>query len=135
VSFAEKDFLAALELWTTVEPYSSFPCQTINWRLLPAFEHGKACVFWREGRLVGFATWAFMTHEEYGTREYCGAEIFSREDGEVLLVVDLIVPGGKNDVLWVCRQLRRLFRERYEGHRDVFAHRGPRNGVFPNKGG
>lgn len=135
MSSPEKGLLAALHLWTTVEPYSKFPCETIAWRLLPAFEHGKARVFWRDEKLVGFATWGFMTHEEYETRDYCGPEVFAREDGDVLLFVDLIAPGGKNDVLWVCRQLRRYFRERYEGHRDVFAHRGPRNGVFPNKGG
>lgn len=131
----EKGLLAALSLWTTVEPYSKFPCETIAWRLLPAFEHKKAAVFWRDDRLVGFATWAFMTKEEFETGDYCGPEVFARDIGEVLVLADMIVPGGKNDVLWVCRQLRRYFRERYKNHAKVLAHRGPRNGVFPNIGG
>jgi hypothetical protein len=37
-----RDFEAAVRLWTTVEPYSGFPCSTIAWRLRPAFETGEA---------------------------------------------------------------------------------------------
>jgi hypothetical protein len=53
----------------------------------------------------------------------------------MLVVVDMIAPGGRNDVLMVVRDLRRHFWALYPEHERVFAHRGPRNGVFPNKGG
>lgn len=84
---------------------------------------------------MGFFTLAFMTQAEFDTGDYCGREVFSRTDGEILVVADMIVPGGKNDVLWACRQLSRIGQERYKGHGKVLAHRGPRTGVFPNKGG
>lgn len=130
-----RDFEAAVRLWTTVEPYSGFPCSTIAWRLLPAFENGKYMVFWRDNGPFGVVTWAFLTAEEYETRDYDGPEVFKRDDGECLVFVDLIVPGGPSDVLLVCRHLRKFFKAEYGEHRKVLAHRGRRNGVFPNIGG
>lgn len=130
-----RDFEAAVRLWTTVEPYSGFPCSTIAWRLRPAFENGKYTVFWRDDEPVGVVTWAFFTLEEYETRDYDGSEIFKRDEGECLVFVDLIVPGGPSDVLLVCRHLRKFFKAEYGKHQKVLAHRGRRNGVFPNIGG
>jgi hemolysin-activating ACP:hemolysin acyltransferase len=92
-------------------------------------------VFWRDDEPVGVVTWAFLTLEEYETREYDGPEVFKRSDGERLVVVDLIVPGGPSDVLLVCRHLRKFFKAEYGEHQKVLAHRGLRNGVFPNMGG
>lgn len=129
-------FMDALWLWTTVPPYASYPCSTVSNRLLPAFRFGRVRgQYGEDGRLLSFATWAFMTREEYATREYWGWEVFSRPGGEVLVVVDMIAPGGANDVLRMVRDLRRHFWALYPEHERVFAHRGPRNGVFPNKGG
>lgn len=133
--YSDEDFEAAVRLWTTVAPYSGFPAETIAWRLLPALENGKYAVFWRDGEPFGLVTWGFFTAEEYETRVYDGPEVFKRDDGEHLVFADLIVPGGPRDVLFVCRHLRRLFKTAYAGHRKVLAHRGPRNGVFPNIGG
>jgi hypothetical protein len=76
-----------------------------------------------------------MTAEEFETRRYSGSEVFAREVGERLVFVDMIAPGGRNDVLWMCRELRRQFRRQYPDVERVWAHRGPRTGVFPNKGG
>jgi hemolysin-activating ACP:hemolysin acyltransferase len=132
----DKVFVDALWLWTTVPPYPSYPCSTIGNRLLPAFRFGRVRPYYGEdGVLRAFATWAFMTREEYETRSYWGWEVFSRPEGEMLVVVDMIAPGGRNDVLMVVRDLRRHFWALYPEHERVFAHRGPRNGVFPNKGG
>jgi hemolysin-activating ACP:hemolysin acyltransferase len=130
-----RDFEAAVRLWATVEPYSGFPAATIAWRLLPAMENGKYMVFWRDEEPIGLVTWGFFTKEEYETREYSGPEVFKRDEGDHLVVVELIVPGGASDVLLVCRHLRRFFKAGYGNHRHVLAHRGHRNGVFPNKGG
>ena len=75
----------ALHLWTTVEPYSGFPCATIAWRLIPAIDNDQIRLFYRDGECVGLITWAFMTEEEFGTREYDGVEVFSRKDGEIMV--------------------------------------------------
>lgn len=129
-------FLDALWLWTTTPPYAGYACGTVSNRLLPAFRFGRVKGYYGEdGRLRAFATWAFMTDEEYATREYWGWEVFSRPDGDRLVVVDMIAPGGRNDVLMVARDLRRHFWALYPQHERVYAHRGLRNGVFPNKGG
>jgi cytolysin-activating lysine-acyltransferase len=130
-----RDLVDALELWTTTEPYSTFPSQTIAWRLIPALESGQYRIY-RDayGRARGFISWAFMTEKEFETRDYDGAEIFLRKSGEALVFVDMIAPYGRNDVLLICRDMRRLFEERPDITR-ALAHRGRRNGVFPNIGG
>ncbi len=124
----------ALGLWTTVAPYSGFPCETISWRLLPAIANERVRLFYRDGECVGLITWAFMTDDEFDSREYVGAEIFARDDGDKLVFVDMIAPQGKSDVLWMCKEMRKQFWSQYPNVTEVFAHRGNRNGVFPNKG-
>lgn len=126
----------AIDLWTTTPPYRHFPCETIHNRLFPAVHFDRIfCMYDEAGNMRGFTTWAFMTKQEFHTRIYWGWEIFAREDGEMLVFVDMIAPGGKNDVLSMCRDLRRLFKHKFPHVKNVYAHRGPRNGVFPNKGG
>lgn len=127
--------LDAVRLWATVEPYASFRSQTLAWRLLPAVESEKCWVFYRDGRLVGLVTWGFMTAEEFETRVYWGPDVFSRNSGELLVLVDMIAPSGMNDVLWMSRKLRRYFRGAYPEVDTVVAHRGSRIGTFPNRGG
>jgi hemolysin-activating ACP:hemolysin acyltransferase len=128
-------FFQAMQLWTTVPPYNKFPCDTINNRLIPAY-YNQQMLGWYDGSVLrAFITWAFMTDQEFETREYWGPEIFARRDGEKLVIVDMIAPGGKNDVLSISRDVRRFMKKKFPHVKNVYAHRGPRNGVFPNKGG
>ena len=99
----------ALRLWTTVAPYSGFRCETISWRLLPAIANDQLRLFYRDDECVGLITWAFMTNDEFETRVYDGAEIFGRDDGDKMVFVDMIAPHGKNDVLWMCKEMRKQF--------------------------
>jgi len=129
-------FVDALWLWTTVAPYSGYPSRTISNRLVPAFRFGRVKGYYGEdGGLRAFMTWGFMTDEEFETRRYWGWEVFSRPDGDRLVIVDMIAPGGRNDVLMVSRDVRQHFLALYPQHERVYAHRGSRTGVFPNKGG
>jgi hemolysin-activating ACP:hemolysin acyltransferase len=124
----------ALNLWTTSDPYKNFSCETISWRLLPAIDNNQIRLFHRDGKCVGLTTWAFMTQKEFDSKEYSGPEIFSRNDGEIMVIVDMIAKMGKKDVLWISKEMRKQFWSQYPNVTEVFAHRGNRNGVFPNKG-
>ena len=130
------DLADALELWTQIGPYSKFPSETIAWRLIPAINNGKYRLY-RDiyGCPRGFISWAYMTREEFETRNYIGRKVFARESGECLVFVDMIAPYGRNDVLSICRDMRRLFKEDYPRFNQVLAHRGLRDGTFPNIGG
>lgn len=131
-----QDLADALELWTTTYPYSTYPCETIAWRLVPALESGRYRLYRDASDFPrGFISWAYMTRQEFETREYRGSEIFARDEGECLVFVDMIAPYGANDVLLICRDMRRLFKEDYPRFDQVLAHRGRRNGIFPNIGG
>ena len=130
------EFLDCLTLWTTVEPYSGYPAETIAWRLVPAFENGGYKVWYNEnGSCRGFATWAWMTDEEFETREYSGKEIFARGSGDKFVVVDMIANGGRSDVLYISRELRKFFKQEFPDLEKAWSHRGPRTGWYPNKGG
>lgn len=130
------DLLGALQLWTETAPYSSFPSETIAWRLVPALENGRYRLYRGiYGEPRGFISWAFMMREEFETREYSGEAVFARDSGDVMVFVDMIAPYGRNDVMFICRDMRRLFKEDYPRFDHVLAHRGRRNGKFPNIGG
>lgn len=131
-----EDLVDALTLWTTTDPYRTFPSQTIAWRLIPALESGQYRIY-RDAysRPRGFVSWAFMTREEFETRKYGGETIFSRKSGECFVFVDMIAPYGRNDVLWICRDLRHFLGKRYPDIKQGLAHRGRKNGFFPNIGG
>ena len=117
-------FEDAVRLWTTVHPYSTFKSATIAWRLLPAILHNQIRLFYRDGECVGLITWAFMTRDEFESRDYSGKEIFSRDRGDVMVFVDMIAPRGRSDVLWMCKEMRKQFYTQYPDVRDVRAHRG-----------
>jgi hemolysin-activating ACP:hemolysin acyltransferase len=100
------DFLMALQLWVTVPPYSGYRSETIAWRLLPAVKHGRIRHFWDGERYMGFVTWAWLTREEMETNRYDGPEVFARESGELLYIVDMIAPGGRSDVYCMAKTIR-----------------------------
>tara|TARA_R100000935_G_scaffold31926_1_gene52436 strand:+ start:308 stop:715 length:408 start_codon:yes stop_codon:yes gene_type:complete len=132
----QSDYVDCVNLWTTISPYSEFPSQTINWRLAPAIESGQYKVWHREnGLIAGFVTWAWMMDEEFKTGNYCGPDIFEREMGDKLVFVDMIAPNGISDVVRFCRELKQFFKVKFPEVKKVWSHRGPRTGVYPNKGG
>lgn len=131
-----RELEAALELWTTTEPYSGFRSETIAWRLIPALDSGKYRVYWDVADVPrGFVSWAFLTREEFESGDYDGREVFQRESGDLFVVMDMIAPYGQNDVLLISRDLRKTFKRLYPDVETVVARRGPRTGIFPNKGG
>ena len=132
----DKALLDVIHLWATTPPYSDYPCETIANRLIPAVRLARTRYFYDQNRVLrAFATYGFMTNDEFDTRNYWGWEVFSRNGGEKLVIVDMIAPGGKNDVLFVSRDLRKFFKSAFPDVKKVYAHRGRKNGVFPNKGG
>lgn len=124
----------ALKLWCSVEPYRGFPCSTIAWRLLPAIENDQYRVFYKGNDCFGLVTWAFMTQEEFDSRDYSGPEIFARQNGEMLVVVDMIASGGLSDVLSISREMQGYLYNCYPMVSRIYGHRGKRVGFFANKG-
>jgi hemolysin-activating ACP:hemolysin acyltransferase len=77
----------------------------LGFRFIPAIEHGKVRYWMRDGSLIGFATWCYMTFEEAETREYSGREVFSRTSGDQLWVMDMV---AVDSVLYIARDMRRF---------------------------
>jgi len=120
-------------LWTTVAPYSGFPSKTIAWRLAPAIESGQYKIWYDDsGMISGFVTWAWMTDEEFKTRDYSGPAIFKRETGDKLVFVDMIAPRGMSDVVRFCKELQRFFKVEFPDVKRAWSHRGLRSGVYPS---
>ena len=127
---AERDteLWSALMFWTGVEPYSSFPPQTIAWRLVPAFLNRRLLIL-ADPTPVGFFTWGWMTNKEFDSREYLGQEVFSRTESDRLVVVDAVIT---HSVRAMTRYIRDYFAIHFPAVTQVYAHRGPRNGRFHN---
>jgi hemolysin-activating ACP:hemolysin acyltransferase len=117
------DFMHALRLWTTTAPYRDQPSRTIAWRLVPAFANGRLMMMGDDG----FVTWGWMTADEFETRKYSGREVFTRQTGERLVIVDAIIPADVPKLAW---RLREFYRAKYPDVTRVWAHRGARNGSF-----
>ena len=77
----------------------------LGFRFIPAIEHGKVRYYMREGFLVGFCTWCYMTCEEAETRKYNGRDVFSRTGGDQLWVMDMV---AVDSVLFIARDMRQF---------------------------
>jgi hemolysin-activating ACP:hemolysin acyltransferase len=115
-----------LELWTTQEPFSRYKSQTIAWRLLPAIDNKRIRVYYRGDLCVGFVTWAWFLEKEFDTMKFNGAEVFARNDGDMIYIMDAIIPYGSADVKHVVRDMRRHLSELYPDKPAAFAHRNKR---------
>jgi hypothetical protein len=93
VPWEDRDFRSMLYLWASVHPYSEFKSASTK-RLLLAFENDKAIIFKRGINTIGLAIWGWMNSEEHGRDEYDPEEIFLRDDGEMLILIDLIMPNN-----------------------------------------
>jgi len=119
-----KDILGdALDLWTTVEPYRSYKSETIGWRLVPAIDNKRIRVYYRKEKCIGFVTWAWFTEQEFDTLEFDGVEVFKRNEGDLLYVVDLIIPYGSADVFHIVRDMRKYLSKKHPDKPMAFAHR------------
>jgi hemolysin-activating ACP:hemolysin acyltransferase len=83
---------------------------------------------------MGFVSWAFLTEVEYGLNEYCGLEVFDRDYGECLVVIDMIAKGGVSDVLFISRDVRDFFRREFPEISRIRSHRGSRLASVLNRG-
>ena len=77
----------------------------LGYRFIPAIEHGRVRYYMRQGSLIGFCTWCYMTFEEAETREYSGREVFSRSTGDQLWVMDMV---ALDSVLYIARDMRQF---------------------------
>jgi len=122
--------LDAIRLWVETPPYRDYPSERIGWQLLPAFEHGRLRVYYRDGAPVGLVTWMWLTRREFETNSYYGPMAFARDSGEVLYVANFIAPCGRSDVFYMARDLPRLLSELYPQARAAFFHRRDRVGSY-----
>jgi len=109
-------------LWTTHEPFSGYKSRTIAWRLLPAIDNGRIRVYYRGDLCIGFVTWAWFFEKEFDTMEFSGAEVFARDDGDMIYLMDAIIPYGRSDVRHVTRDMRQHLSELYPDKPAAFAH-------------
>ena len=127
----EADFKEALRLWATTKPFKDHKPEAIKWRLVPAFRNGRLLMLTRDGEVVGFAVWGWMTNREYETRKYSGEDVFTREIGDKIVITDSVINGG---VPRFSRQMAEYFREAYPEATHVYAHRrGGREASFAIK--
>jgi hemolysin-activating ACP:hemolysin acyltransferase len=95
---------------------------------------GKVRHYWDGDRYMGFVSWAFLTDAEYISNEYCGLEVFARDYGDCLVVIDMIAKGGLSDVLFISRDVRDFFNREFPEIVRIRSHRGSRLASVLNRG-
>ena len=91
--------------------------------MLPAIDNDQIKVYYRDEKCIGFVTWAWFTKKEFDTLEFNGTEVFKRNEGDLLYVVDLIIPHASADVFNIVRDMRRHLSEKHPDKPMAFAHR------------
>lgn len=86
--------------------------RNLGYRFIPAIEHGKVRYYMRDGCLIGFCTWCFLSEEEGRTQEYSGQEVFARTEGEQAWVIDMV---ALDSVSYIAKDMRRFIPE-HTGH-------------------
>ena len=97
----------------TAHVYKNEPFGTLATRLLLALGNDKLRTYATPtGELIGFVTWCYYTDEEVETGNFRWSEVFARESGDQLWIVDM---AATHSVLSVVRDFRRFIHEREPG--------------------
>jgi len=120
IPFDHTDFFECVNLWSSTDPYSKLHCETIQWRLIPAFENKKIMMFRKGINIIGFFTWGWMTENEFDEFDFDGEQVFSRETSDKCVIIDVIV---KEDLV-KCIKHMKVFGKQYHPHIDmIYFHR------------
>ena len=89
--------------------------RNLGFRFIPALQHGKVRFYMREGSLIGFCTWCYLTEEEGRTQKYSGRDAFARTEGEQVWVMDMV---AIDSVSYIAKDMRRyLLSPEVTGHK------------------
>jgi len=103
--------------------YRDQEIKNLGYRFIPAVQYGKVRYYMDKESMVGFVTWAFLSKEEAETGVY-GPSVFSRQDGELLWVMDMV---AIDSVSFIIRDLREYL-SKETGHEVAYFRRGDRIG-------
>ena len=106
--------------------YRDQEIRNLGYRFIPAIQHGKVRYYMRDGSLVGFCTWCFLTEEEGRTQDYDGSIAFAREDGEQAWVMDMV---AIDSVSYIAKDMRRFIPE-VTGHQIGYWRRSDGRGCY-----
>ena len=74
--------------------------------IVPSIREKKFFILRRDGKLIGFCNFAFLTREEIDEATYDGDEVFCRDDGKILHFCTLVCESGPKDVLKFTRYIQ-----------------------------
>ena len=83
--------------------------------IVPSIREKKFFILRRDGRLIGFCNFAFLTREEIDEATYDGSVVFHRDSGKILHFCTLVCESGPKDVLKFTRyiqdQISKLYKD------------------------
>jgi hemolysin-activating ACP:hemolysin acyltransferase len=82
--------------------------KNLGYRFIPAVVAGKVRYYMRDGGLVGFVTWCYLTDLESRTFEYDGNVAFARSSGDQLWVMDMV---ATDSVSYIAKDMRQYLGE------------------------
>ena len=111
-----------MEMASRFDLYKKRPISDLRRIFLPPIIHGKIRLYRSQQKLVGFATWTFLTNEESKNIKI-RHDMFNRQNGDQVWVVDMC---SQNNVFYIARDMRTFLTDyimKYTGHKRAYWNR------------
>ena len=111
-----------MEMASRFSIYSKRPISDLRRIFLPPIIYGKIRLYRSQQKLVGFATWTFLTNEESKNIKI-RHDMFNRQNGDQVWVVDMC---SQNNVFYIARYMRTFLTDyimKYTGHKRAYWNR------------
>ena len=111
-----------MEMASRFDLYKKRPISDLRRIFLPPIIYGKIRLYRSQQKLVGFATWTFLTNEE-SKKIKIRHDMFNRQNGDQVWVVDMC---SQNNVFYIARDMRTFLTDyimKYTGHKRAYWNR------------
>ena len=111
-----------MEMASRFDLYKKRPISDLRRIFLPPIIYGKIRLYRSQQKLVGFATWTFLTNEESKNIKI-RHDMFNRQNGDQVWVVDMC---SQNNVFYIARDMRTFLTDyimKYTGHKRAYWNR------------
>ena len=108
-----------MEMASRFDLYKKRPISDLRRIFLPPIIYGKIRLYRSQQKLVGFATWTFLTNEESKNIKI-KHDMFNRQNGDQVWVVDMC---SQNNVFYIARDMRTFLTDyimKYTGHKRAY---------------
>ena len=127
LSLSQKKYQAA-DLFRNDPYYSDKDAGWVERNIFLPIDYNKSISMVRDAKLIGLATYAFLTKKEIKENRIDPSIVFKRNKGEQLHLCQFICRSGKRDVFSFVRHIRKTLSQKYPNIKTATGFRKHANG-------